>query len=547
MLAGDRYLDVIEASTAQAFSIGALKPCRRSCSTDGCSCSAPSPKVSSSRRSRERAVGGAAGTRPSTSSARRASAGCSDERYARTSHALAVDGRVGPVDPRRRAGSGRARLARRGARRRACQLLDRHNRDCAGDRRRGSGVSTMRARGRCRRRRSSSCGSFALPGWHEVALWWPERRVLVVRRRPRDGGFYTGAAGPPASTVAAADPRGGGCADYDPEHLLVGHGRGCTAVRRPCGARGTRRDLPITALPGAGSSTRAPTLPPRRQAPSPSGGCGRPGRTSRGGATSPASLHLRVERLGERRGAERRARPAPRARRRRASSAGAATRPAERISSSICSGGSSCPHSEPAAREIDSFISVPPRSFTPAASASPTPSGPSLTHEAWMFVIHGMQREPRDRVHEQRLAERRPAARATLQVDRRLHVHERQRHELGEAARSPLLLAARSRWRAQLRGPLDVAEHDRHVRAQADAVRGVVHLEPLVGRHLVGADHRAHLVVEDLRGRARQRAEADVAQPRRGTSLEREPERRRALPDLERRERVHVHARAPRP
>ena len=53
------------------------------------------------------------------------------------------------------------------------------------------------------------------------------------------------------------------------------------------------------------------------------------------------------------------------------------------------SGGSSCPNSAPAEREIDSFISVPPRSFTPAASACRVPSGPSFTHDAWMFVIAG--------------------------------------------------------------------------------------------------------------------------------------------------------------
>jgi FO synthase len=46
-------------------------------------------------------------------------------------------------------------------------------------------------------------------------------------------------------------------------------------------------------------------------------------------------------------------------------------------------------HVEPAAREIDSFISVPPRSFTPAASASRTPCGPSFTQEACTFVTCG--------------------------------------------------------------------------------------------------------------------------------------------------------------
>src|SRR6266542_2443050 len=64
-------------------------------------------------------------------------------------------------------------------------------------------------------------------------------------------------------------------------------------------------------------------------------------------------------------------------------------RPAERITSSIASGGNSWPCCAPAEREIDSFISVPPRSLTPARSAAATPSGPSLTHETCTFVIHG--------------------------------------------------------------------------------------------------------------------------------------------------------------
>ena len=70
-------------------------------------------------------------------------------------------------------------------------------------------------------------------------------------------------------------------------------------------------------------------------------------------------------------------------------------------------------------------------------------------------------------------------------------------------------------------------------------MRGLVHREPLLGRDLVGADDRAHLVVEDLRRRARQRAEAEVAQHRE-VVLERQTERLRALPDLERREGMDV-------
>ena len=59
---------------------------------------------------------------------------------------------------------------------------------------------------------------------------------------------------------------------------------------------------------------------------------------------------------------------------------------------------------------------------------------------------------------------------------------------------------------------LDMAVHDRDRAAQADAVRGLHHLEPLGGLDLVRADDRADFVVEDLGRGARQRAEPGVAQ-----------------------------------
>ena len=68
----------------------------------------------------------------------------------------------------------------------------------------------------------------------------------------------------------------------------------------------------------------------------------------------------------------------------------------------------SWPCTAPAARVMDSFISVPPRSLAPASSSSAAPSGPIFTHEAWMLGIERMQREPRHRVHQHRLAEGRP-------------------------------------------------------------------------------------------------------------------------------------------
>ena len=66
-----------------------------------------------------------------------------------------------------------------------------------------------------------------------------------------------------------------------------------------------------------------------------------------------------------------------------------------------------------------------------------------------------------------------------------------------------------------------------------------MHLEPLRRRHLVGAQRAADVVVEDLGRGARQRAEARVAQPREVVA-QRHLGGVRALPDLERRERVDV-------
>ena len=120
----------------------------------------------------------------------------------------------------------------------------------------------------------------------------------------------------------------------------------------------------------------------------------------------------------------------PPARRRRASSAVA---PCGRTSGSAPP---SLPAGTPArarrrpTREMDSFISVPPRSLTPARSAAATPSRTELHPRHLDVRDPRVQRETRHRVHEQRLAERRARTRLAAQPHRRLHVHERERHEL---------------------------------------------------------------------------------------------------------------------
>ncbi len=64
-------------------------------------------------------------------------------------------------------------------------------------------------------------------------------------------------------------------------------------------------------------------------------------------------------------------------------------------------------------------------------------------------------------------------------------------------------------------------------------------LEPLLGVHLVGAQDRAHLVVEDLGRGARQGAQPGVHQAKE-VLIERLTESLRALGDFERGEAVHV-------
>ena len=151
----------------------------------------------------------------------------------------------------------------------------------------------------------------------------------------------------------------------------------------------------------------------------------------------------------------------------------------------------------------------------------------------------GVERQAGHRVHQNRLAEGRPLAGAALEVERRLHVDEGERHELGEAAGPFLQVAQPEQVPGPVPGAFDVAVHDRRRCPIADAVGGFHDLEPLVGVQLVGADDRADLVVQDLGGGPREGAESGVPEPEQVVA-KRHVERRRALPDLERRKGVDV-------
>jgi hypothetical protein len=94
----------------------------------------------------------------------------------RCSHALVEDGRVWVIDPVDGDGV-EERIRAAGAPAGVLQLLDRHNRDCA--------AVAARLGVRHHVVPQGSLGPFAFiavrstQSWNEVALWWPDRRVLV--------------------------------------------------------------------------------------------------------------------------------------------------------------------------------------------------------------------------------------------------------------------------------------------------------------------------------------------------------------------------------
>jgi hypothetical protein len=152
--------------------------------------------------------------------------GAAKPRLRLTSHALVADGRVWVIDPADADGV-EARVDSLGEPAGVIQLLDRHNRDCAHFAERlsvplhvvpfeGVAGAPFEFVPVLRRR-----------AWNEVALWWPERRVLVVADALGTVPHYFRAGGeslgvhpllrltPPTSLGAV-----------DPLHVLVGHGRG---------------------------------------------------------------------------------------------------------------------------------------------------------------------------------------------------------------------------------------------------------------------------------------------------------------------------------
>ena len=89
---------------------------------------------------------------------------------------------------------------------------------------------------------------------------------------------------------------------------------------------------------------------------------------------------------------------------------------------------------EPAIRQMVSSIRVPPRSLTPPCSTCDAAVGAELDPGGLDVVDPAVQHDPGHRVHRPVVAQGRARPGDPGQVDRRVLVHERQRHELGEPA-----------------------------------------------------------------------------------------------------------------
>jgi len=179
-----------------------------------------------------------------------------EETMTRTSHALAAHGRVWLVDPVDWPEAiERATLL--GTPAGVIQLLDRHDRDCAALAAR-LGVTHLVAPDEMNNSPFEVIPIMWRKRWRESALWWPDRRTLVMADALGTNRFYTAGKAPIAVhlLLRLTPPRA--LASLQPDRILVGHGEGLDgpgageALREAL--RTSRRGLPVVLvrLPFAG-------------------------------------------------------------------------------------------------------------------------------------------------------------------------------------------------------------------------------------------------------------------------------------------------------
>jgi hypothetical protein len=181
-----------------------------------------------------------------------------DEPMTRTSHALAADGRVWLVDPVDWPDAVE-RACRLGDVAGVLQLLDRHNRDCATIAERLH-VPHLIAPNEVPGNPFTCVPIMRRKRWAETALWWPQRRTLVVAEAVGTNPFFTGGKAPIGVhlLLRLTPPKKLGA--FEPEHVLTGHGAGLhgpgAAASLHEALRTSRRRLPgvLVRLPFAGRS-----------------------------------------------------------------------------------------------------------------------------------------------------------------------------------------------------------------------------------------------------------------------------------------------------
>lgn len=174
----------------------------------------------------------------------------------RTSHALAVDGRVWLIDTVEPDETVSRALAALGEPAGVIQLLDRHGRDCAAVAR-AKGVPLVRAfDGETGDMPFELVPLLRRRPWREAALWWRERRVLVCADALGTLPFFTA----PGDRIGVHPllrlfpPRT--LAGFAPERILVGHGEGLRQSAAPA-LRDALRTSRRRALPALRSGFQA--------------------------------------------------------------------------------------------------------------------------------------------------------------------------------------------------------------------------------------------------------------------------------------------------
>src|SRR5215211_6882004 len=173
-----------------------------------------------------------------------------DDPLRRTSHALDTPGGVWLIDPvdEREA---LERATSLGSPAGVVQLLDRHARDCAFIAAR-LGVPHLRIPREIPGSPFTVVPVLRVPRWREVALWWPEQRALVVAEALGTTPIHRLNAAPAGvhPLLRILPPRS--LRRFEPEHLLVGHGRGVHGPAASTAVTGayarSRRDLPKLAV-----------------------------------------------------------------------------------------------------------------------------------------------------------------------------------------------------------------------------------------------------------------------------------------------------------